>query len=42
LAPEVGYVASPADIYAADLEKLTAALDGSGQPDSAAAATPEA
>jgi phosphate transport system substrate-binding protein len=43
LAPEVGYVASPADVYTADLESLEAALGGTGTPDSAsAAATPEA
>ena len=42
LAPEVGYVASPADVYAADVESLENALAGTGTPDSAAAATPEA
>jgi phosphate transport system substrate-binding protein len=42
LAPDVGYVASPADVYGEDLQKLEAAIAGSGQPDSAAAATPEA
>lgn len=43
LAPEVGYVASPADTYAADLESLENAVAGGGTPDSAAAAgTPEA
>ena len=42
LAPEVGYVASPADVYTDDIERFNAALDGSGQPDSAAAATPTA
>ena len=42
LAPEVGYVASPEDVYAADVESLESALSGAGTPDSAAAATPEA
>jgi phosphate transport system substrate-binding protein len=44
LAPEVGYVASPAEIYEEDLERLEAAIAGTGEPDSAAmaAATPEA
>lgn len=35
LAPEVGYVASPADTYAADLESLENAVTGGGTPDSA-------
>jgi phosphate transport system substrate-binding protein len=43
LAADVGYVASPADVYAVDMASLEAALSGSGAPDSAAhAATPEA
>lgn len=42
LAPEVGYVASPDDVYAADVESLESALSGSGTPDNAAMATPEA
>lgn len=42
LAPEVGYVASPDDVYTADVESLESALSGSGTPDSAAMATPEA
>ena len=42
LAPEVGYVASPADVYTADSEKFESALAGGGTPDSAAAATPAA
>jgi phosphate transport system substrate-binding protein len=42
LAPEVGYVASPADVYTADLESFENAVAGTGTPDSAAAATPEA
>ena len=42
LAPEVGYVASPADAYAADLESFESAVAGSGTPDSVAAATPTA
>lgn len=43
LAPEVGYVASPADAYAADLEKFESAVAGSGSPDSASVeATPVA
>jgi phosphate transport system substrate-binding protein len=42
LAPEVGYVASPEDVYAGDVESLENALSGSGTPDSTAAATPEA
>ena len=43
LASEVGYVASPEDIYAEDLESLENAVAGSGAPDSAAVAgTPEA
>ena len=43
LAPEVGYVASPAEVYTADLERLEAAMSGTGEPDSAAAAaTPAA
>jgi phosphate transport system substrate-binding protein len=39
LAGDVGYVASPADAYTADQEKLNAAVAGSGTPDSAAAGT---
>jgi phosphate transport system substrate-binding protein len=42
LAPEVGYVASPAESYAEDMQSFEAALSGSGTPDSAAAATPTA
>jgi phosphate transport system substrate-binding protein len=42
LAPEVGYVASPDETYAEDMQSLEAALSGSGTPDSAAAATPAA
>lgn len=43
LAPEVGYVASPADAYSADLEKFAGIAAGSSTPDSAAAeATPAA
>ena len=42
LAPEVGYVASPDDVYAADLESFENAVAGSGTPDSAAVATPAA
>lgn len=44
LAPEVGYVASPADTYTGDQEKFEAAVAGTGSPDSAAApeATPTA
>jgi phosphate transport system substrate-binding protein len=40
LAPEVGYVASPAESYAEDMTRFEAALSGGGTPDSAAAATP--
>jgi phosphate transport system substrate-binding protein len=40
LAPEVGYVASPDETYAEDLQSFEAALSGSGTPDSAAVATP--
>ena len=41
LAPEVGYVSAPEDVYAADLESLENAVAGTGTPDSAAvAATP--
>lgn len=42
LAADVGYVASPADVYAADMEKLEAAVTGSGTPDSAATPAPAA
>ncbi len=43
LAPDVGYVASPADVYTSDLESFDNAVAGSGTPDSAAVdATPEA
>jgi phosphate transport system substrate-binding protein len=43
LAPEVGYVAAPADVYAAHQETLENAVAGTGTPDSAmAAGTPEA
>lgn len=42
LAADVGYVASPEEVYAADIESLESALSGSGTPDSAAMATPEA
>jgi hypothetical protein len=38
LAAEVGYVASPAETYTADMESFEAAASGSGTPDSAAAA----
>lgn len=34
IAPDVGYVASPAEVYAADQAKLFAAIDGTGKPDS--------
>jgi phosphate transport system substrate-binding protein len=40
LAPDVGYVASPDETYAEDLQSFEAALSGSGTPDSAAVATP--
>ncbi len=42
LAPEVGYVASPADVYNEDQARFEAAAAGSGTPDSAAEATPTA
>ena len=43
LAPAVGYVAAPADVYAADQETFENAVAGTGTPDSAVAAgTPEA
>lgn len=42
LSADVGYVASPAETYTSDLEKLEAAVVGNGTPDSAAAATPTA
>lgn len=42
LAADVGYVASPEETYAADLEKFEAAIAGTGTPDSAVAATPAA
>lgn len=43
LAGEVGYVASPADVYADDVTRFEADVAGTGTPDSAmAAATPEA
>jgi phosphate transport system substrate-binding protein len=43
LAPAVGYVASPAEAYTADLEKFESAATGAGTPDSAAVeATPAA
>jgi phosphate transport system substrate-binding protein len=38
LATDVGYVASPDDVYAADIEKFENAVAGSGTPDSAAMA----
>lgn len=38
LATDVGYVASPDDVYAADAEKFEAAVAGTGTPDSAASA----
>jgi phosphate transport system substrate-binding protein len=37
LAPDVGYVASPDETYAEDMQSFEAALSGSGTPDSAAA-----
>jgi phosphate transport system substrate-binding protein len=37
LAGDVGYVASPDEAYTSDQEKLTAAVAGTGTPDSAAA-----
>lgn len=41
LAVDVGYIASPEEIYARDRAKLRAAIDGTGTPDSAeASATP--
>lgn len=43
LAPEVGYVASPDDVYAADMEAFEADVAGEGAPDSQqASATPAA
>lgn len=43
LAPEVGYVASPAETYTKDMEAFEADVAGTGTPDSqAAAATPAA
>jgi phosphate transport system substrate-binding protein len=42
LAADVGYVASPDEIYAEDMASFEAAVSGSGTPDSAAAATPAA
>lgn len=43
LAPEVGYVASPDDVYAADMEAFEADVAGEGAPDSQQApATPAA
>jgi phosphate transport system substrate-binding protein len=43
LAPEVGYVASPAETYAADTEKLEGAISGAVEPDGLQAdGTPEA
>ena len=42
LAADVGYVASPADVYTADVEKFEAAVAGSGTPDSAATPEPAA
>jgi phosphate transport system substrate-binding protein len=42
LAAEVGYVASPRETYAADLQSFEAAISGSGTPDSASATTPAA
>ena len=42
LAADVGFVAAPDASYAADADKLEAAIAGEGEPDSAAAATPEA
>ena len=38
LATDVGYVASPDDVYASDKEKFEAAVAGTGTPDSAAMA----
>lgn len=38
LATDVGYVASPDDVYTADTEKFESAVAGSGTPDSAAEA----
>jgi phosphate transport system substrate-binding protein len=34
LAPEVGYVASPEDVYTADMEAFEADIAGEGIPDS--------
>ena len=43
LAPEVGYVASPEDVYTADMEAFEADVAGEGTPDSQKiSATPEA
>ena len=42
LAADVGFVPSPDESYAADADKLEAAIAGEGEPDSAAAATPGA
>lgn len=42
LAADVGYVASPADVYTADMEKFEAAVAGSGTPDSGATPEPAA
>jgi len=43
LASDVGYVASPAEVYTTDLENFESAVAGTGTPDSAAVAgTPEA
>jgi phosphate transport system substrate-binding protein len=43
LAPEVGYVASPAEVYTADLEAFMMGISGEGTPDSQqVAATPAA
>ena len=42
LASEVGYVASPDEVYTADVESLEGALSGTGAPESQAMATPEA
>ncbi|MFN8592160.1 MAG: PstS family phosphate ABC transporter substrate-binding protein [Thermomicrobiales bacterium] len=42
LAPEVGYVASPDETYAADKKSLEEDIAGTGTPDSAKMATPEA
>jgi hypothetical protein len=46
LAPDVGFVESPDEIYAEDTAKLEAAISGAGTPDGPAGAggeaTPEA